>query len=154
MGTHQVTFDPDSAVPDAPFDPSTAVPESAPPVRAVLQDAVKVNPDKAARAGVLARERGLPDQMVLRNLQDIEFQAAVDKADEKLKTSPKLLTAMRVRPEIAPLMHDDIDTLAKIEEATSRTMLGTAGDIGVVALKGAVGLPQAFAGLASLATGG
>ncbi len=36
----------------------------------------------------------------------------------------------------------------------ARTVLGTAGDVGVTALKGAVGLPQAFMGLASLVSGG
>jgi hypothetical protein len=35
-----------------------------------------------------------------------------------------------------------------------RTLLGTATDIGVTALKGAVGLPQAFVGLADIPTGG
>lgn len=35
-----------------------------------------------------------------------------------------------------------------------RTFLGTLGDAGVVALKGAVGLPAAFAGLADIPTGG
>lgn len=115
MGTHQVTFDPDSAVPEAPFDPSSAAPESAPPVRAVLHSAVKVNPDQAARARVLGKAYDAPAEMVLRNLQDVEFQAAVDKADAKLKTSPKLAIAMRTRPEIAPLMHDDIEKLSEIE---------------------------------------
>ena len=43
---------------------------------------------------------------------------------------------------------------AKLEEAPKRTIGGTIGDIGVTALKGAVGLPQAAAGLASIATGG
>lgn len=35
-----------------------------------------------------------------------------------------------------------------------RTVLGTLGDVGVVALKSAVGLPQAFVGLADIPTGG
>ena len=39
-------------------------------------------------------------------------------------------------------------------ETPKRTIGGTIGDLGVTALKGAVALPQAFAGLASIATGG
>lgn len=39
-------------------------------------------------------------------------------------------------------------------ETPKRTIGGTIGDIGVTALKGAVALPQAAAGLASIATGG
>lgn len=39
-------------------------------------------------------------------------------------------------------------------EPPKRTLAGTAGDIGVTALKGAVGLPQAAVGLADIPTGG
>ena len=39
-------------------------------------------------------------------------------------------------------------------ESPERTVLGTLNDVGVTALKGAVGLPHSFMGLASLATGG
>jgi hypothetical protein len=40
------------------------------------------------------------------------------------------------------------------ERAPQRTALGTLSGVGVTALKGAVGLPQGFVGLADIPTGG
>lgn len=122
-----MTFDPATAKPDTAFDPSTAAPEDAPPVRSVLSLAVKQNPDQAARANALGKQYGVPQDVVLRNLQDVEFQAAVDRADERLKTSPKLAAAMRKRPDIAPLAHDDIEPLAKIESSFATVAAASVG---------------------------
>ncbi|HEY9208653.1 MAG TPA: hypothetical protein VIP31_06380 [Acidovorax sp.] len=47
-------------------------------------------------------------------------------------------------------VQDDSGSKARPE----RTVLGTVGDVGVTALKGAVGLPQAFMGLADIVSGG
>ncbi len=49
---------------------------------------------------------------------------------------------------------DAFDQPAPAAERPERTVLGTLGDIGVTALKGAVGLPQAFMGIADLVSGG
>ena len=58
----------------------------------------------------------------------------------------------RLRAEFGfPLIED---APAAIPEPEGRTILGTAGDIGVSALKGAVGLVQAGVGLADIPTGG
>ena len=57
------------------------------------------------------------------------------------------------KPAAAPQGGSQIDAFLG-DAAPSRTLAGTARDIGVTALKGAVGLPQAVVGLADIPTGG
>ena len=127
-------------------------------LRNTLTGAVRENPDQAARAAQLTKRYPAPADVLARNLMDVELQAAVDKADETLRTSPKLAQAVRERSWLAPQAHDDFPPLAALEttlnQRADRTALGTLGDVGVVALKGAVALPQAFVGLADILTGG
>lgn len=127
-------------------------------LRNTLTGAVRENPDQAARAAQLTKRYPVPADVLARNLMDVEMQAAVDKADETLRTSPKLARAVRERSWLAPQAHDDFPPLAALEttlnQRADRTALGTLGDVGVVALKGAIGLPQAFVGLADILTGG
>lgn len=49
---------------------------------------------------------------------------------------------------------DAFDQPTTTAERPGRTVLGTLGDIGVISLKGAVGLPQALMGIADLVSGG
>ena len=132
--------------------------EADPPVRAVLQTAIQSNPDQAAKAAQLAKRYAASEDVLLRNLQDVEMVDAVNRADEKLQTSPKLAETLRTKPWLAQQSHDDIEPLSKMESSLSkradRTALGTLGDVGVVALKGIVGLPEAFIGLANIPTFG
>lgn len=83
--------------------------------RAVLRSAVGTNPDQAGEAARLARRYPAPADVVLRNLSDVRLQAAVDDADARLKTSPKLAEYMRTSPFTAKQAYDDIQTLASIE---------------------------------------
>lgn len=55
---------------------------------------------------------------------------------------------------VARSVWDDIEGGFRKPKDPERTVLGTLGDVGVTALKGAVGLPQAFVGLADIPTGG
>lgn len=119
-------------------------------LRVGLSVAVKQNPDQAARAAQLAKQQNLPADVLARNLQNAEFQQAVIDADRELQTSPRLAQALREKKWLAEQTHDDIPNTAKIE----RTITGTLGDVGVTALKGAVGLPQAFVGITNILTGG
>ena len=143
------------ATPANPFDEFEQV---GPTQQQVLHSAVKVNPDQAARAAQLAKQYPAPVDVLARNLQDVELQAAVEKADATLKTSPKLARALVDKTWLAQQSHDDFPPLVTIEkkmaERADRTAMGTLGDVGVVALKSAVGLPQAFVGLADIVTGG
>jgi hypothetical protein len=88
--------------------------EQAGQLRVVTHDAVKVNPDAAAEVARLRKRYPTPDEVMLRNLQDVKLQAAVDDADEIYKTSPKLATAMRDAGLIRQA-HDDLPQLARIE---------------------------------------
>lgn len=110
--------------------------------RGVLKAAVSVNPDHAAEVSRLAKLYPAPEDVLLRNLQDVQLQAAVDKADERLRTSPKLAEHMRNNPFVAKMAHDDIEPLAKIGQFMSD--LGGSMKAGVFrASRGAAGTFQA-----------
>ena len=84
--------------------------------RAALFGAVRANPDQAAEASRLAKRYPAPADVLLRNLQDVQLQAAVDKADQALAASPKLAAHLRNDPFRAKMAHDDLDTLGAIEQ--------------------------------------
>lgn len=84
--------------------------------RATLRTAAAVNPDEAAKASKLAASRGLPEDVVLRNLQDVQMQDAVERADARLQTSPALAAKMRDLP-FARVAHDNVENLSAIEHA-------------------------------------
>lgn len=84
-------------------------------LRVTLTGAVRENPDSAAEAARLAKRYPAPNEVLLRNLKDVQLQEAVDKADEKLGGAPNLADYMRTSPFAAKQMHDDIDSLSGIE---------------------------------------
>lgn len=111
---------------DNPFALRNIQQEQAGQLRVVTNDAVKVNPDAAAEVARLRKRYPTPDDVMLRNLQDVKLQAAVDDADEIYKTSPKLATAMRDAGLIRQA-HDDLPQLARIESGfTAMTGAGAA----------------------------
>ena len=143
---------------DNPFSLQVIQRDQKQDLRVGLQQAVRTNPDHAAEVDRLAQRYPAPKDVLLRNLQDVQLQAAVDAADEKLGGSPRLADYMRTSPWVAKQSHDDLDALTQVASAigqrADRTAMGTVGDVGVTALKGAIGLPQAFVGLANLVSGG
>lgn len=112
--------------------------------------AVQDNPDQVAQAHKLAKRYNMPAGAIEIYKKDFEEQAKVDDAEAVMRTSPKLRGWIAADPERARVTHDDLQSLGNIE----RTFLGTLGDIGTTAVKGAVGLPQAFVGLADIPTFG
>lgn len=112
-------------------------------LRTNLQRAVRTNPDQAARAAQLAQQYPAPVDVLARNLQDVELQAAVDAADKRLQTSPTLAKAMRDgKSWLAPQAHDDIEPLAQVEQFFRDT--GGSVKAGVFnASKGAAGVFRA-----------
>lgn len=117
-----MNFDPTTARPvdDAglAFDPSTARPENAPaplPPAAALKHTYDISPEDAAEVLRLKKRAPAPFDVLYANLKDVKLQEAVAAADERLKTSPKLAEYIGKRPEIAPIVRDDIGTLAQIE---------------------------------------
>ena len=107
-------FDPSTASPDEQFDPTSATPDNAPPLRAVLSTAVATNPQQAAQAAKLAKKLSTSDEMVLRNLQDVQLRDAVNEYDKKLQTSPALADYLRTSPFVAKQAHADIDPLVQM----------------------------------------
>ena len=153
-----MSFDPTSATAESQFNPLTAVPDSGPPLRTALELAVPVNPDQAAQAAQLSKRTGLPQDVVARNLAEVQQRTRIADLDEATKSSPVLRQQMRDRFDVAQQAHDDVAPLSSMESLLGslkdRTLLGTAKDVGVTALKGAIGLPQSIVGLADIFTGG
>lgn len=83
-------------------------------LRVNLESAVRTNPQQAAEAARLAKKYETPDEVLLRNLQDVKLRDAVAEADKKLQTSPRLADYMRASPFALKQAHDDLDNLIKI----------------------------------------
>lgn len=85
-------------------------------LRATLSDATRADPAQARQADVLARQQGLPQDTVLRNLRDVSLQHAVDEADRRLKTDPLLLQKFKTQPFYAKQAQDDLDAQLEISK--------------------------------------
>lgn len=101
---------------DNPFALGTIQRDQRQDLRVNLESAVRTNPQQAAEAARLAKKYETPDEVLLRNLQDIKLRDAVAEADKKLQTSPRLADYMRTSPFALKQAHDDIDALASIEK--------------------------------------
>jgi hypothetical protein len=119
--------------------------------RMVFEKALAVNPDQAAESKKLTNTTGLPPDVVERNLDEVKRKERARMLDlaRMVQDSP-ILARQLMDPSFTKQAHDDLDNLQGI----GRTFLGTVGDVGVTALKGAVGLPQAVVGILDLPTGG
>lgn len=113
-------------------------------LKANLLTAVKENPDQMARAVDLSKRTGIPADVVARNLQDVELQDAVTRADAVLQTSPIIARRMREKPLFAKVAHDDLEQLAEVEGAFARTLKNIPRSI-------AAAFPGAGAGLYGVA---
>lgn len=88
------------------------------PVRASLSEAVKVNPDAAAKTRQLAQQSGLPDFAVQDDPAGVEARLKLDAIDftEMSKRSPGT-AGFFTDFNNAAIAHDDIDVMQKIEDA-------------------------------------
>jgi hypothetical protein len=123
--------------------------------QAALRTAAAVNPDQAAQANKLAASRGLPQDVVLRNLQEVSQQDSIERADTLLQGSPALAAKMRDLP-FAQVAHDNVENLSAIESAVrylvshpsaKNTLMGDIGAGVQRANRGAAGVFQAAAEL-------
>jgi hypothetical protein len=116
-------------------------------VRTVFEKALETNPDQAAEAQKLANSTGLSLNFVERNQEEVRRKQQARMLDlARMAQESPILARQLVDPSFTKQAHDDIGNLANVE----RTFTGTLKDIGTVAMKGAVGLPQAIVGLADL----
>jgi hypothetical protein len=83
--------------------------------QASLRTAVQVNPDEAAQANKLAASRGLPPDVVLRNLPQVKQDDAAERANRIMGLSPALAAKMRDLP-FAQVAHDSVESLGEIEK--------------------------------------
>lgn len=127
---------------DNPFALSNIERDQQADLRGKIKAAVTVNPDQAARAAQLAKKYPVPEDVLARNLQDVELQEAVNTADQRLQTSPKLAQALREKKWLAQQAHDDVGALADVEQFFRDT--GGSVKAGVFnASKGAAGVFRA-----------
>ena len=127
-----------------------------------LRFGIEAQPDVAARDQALARRFGLPPAVIEQYRPDYDARAKVEDAGQLLDQSPKLRDWLAADPVRAKVSHDDIGNLSAIESAIRYLvsapgaprggMVADVGNLGVSALKGAVGLPQAIVGLADIPT--
>lgn len=115
----------------------------------VLELVLPRNPDKEAEAKRLGATFGLDTDTVSRNQEELARIARARDIQRMTAASP-VLARQLANPDFAALAHDNVENMTAIE----RTFLGTMGDVGVTAVKGAIGLPQAFVGLADIPTFG
>lgn len=113
--------------------------------------AAGANPDYEAELKKVAQRTGVPIDTVRAYPDEMKRKAQLDALDfDTLAKQFPNTSAFLANVENAKLAHDDVDNLTGIE----RTVGGTIKDVGVTTLKGVVGLPQAFVGLADLVSGG
>lgn len=111
------------------------------------------NPVQEAEYLKLAKRYSVPVPVIRSAPDDYKARAKAEDVDLFTEKAP-VLRSWLSEPDKARLAATDAKNLADVEKSFDRTVFGTAGDVGVTALKSAVGLPQAVVGLADIVTGG
>ncbi len=111
--------------------------------------AIESNPDEVARQRRVAELLSVPPAAVEAMPKETAHQARMVELEKVTADAPTLRRKF-TDADFAKLAHDDAENLAGIE----RTITGTLRDVGVTALKGAVGLPNAAVGLLDIVAGG
>ena len=111
--------------------------------------ALDANPDEVARQRRIAEALAIPPAAVEALPEDTARQARMGEIEKATADAP-VVRRKFTDADFAKLAHDDVENLAGIE----RTVAGTLRDVGVTAIKGAVGLPNAAVGLVDILAGG
>lgn len=82
--------------------------------RASINQAVKADPDRSARAARVARDTGLPVGVVERNLEYVERQRRAREIEQQAEQSPAVANIL-ADPESAKLAHDDVENLGIVD---------------------------------------
>lgn len=86
----------------------------------VLSNATQANPDQAAEAQRLARERDMPVALVERNLAEVRRRERLNELRTATAFSPVLRTQLE-NPDFARMAHDDVENLSRLEIALQGT---------------------------------
>lgn len=111
------------------------------------------NPAQEAEYFKLAKRYSVPVPVIRSAPDDYKARAKAEDVDLFTEKAP-VLRSWLSDSDKARLAATDAKSLAAVEKAFDRTVLGTLGDAGVTALKAAVGLPESFVGLANIPTRG
>lgn len=130
---------------------ATMQPDQGQAARVGFSVAADTNPDAYAEAQRVARRTGVPVDTVLNMPKEMKQQDTMGTIDfDALAKTAPATASLLADVERAKVAHDNLPSMTAIE----RSFLGTLGDVGVTAVKGAIGLPQAFVGLADIPTFG
>lgn len=80
-----------------------------------IRSAVAVNPDQAAKAVAIAKRAGLPRDLVMRNLPEMEAKDMAARIEAVSERSEVLSSMFRNNPGFGQVAHDDVDNLSAIE---------------------------------------
>lgn len=80
-----------------------------------IRSAITVNPDQAAKAKAISLRAGLPQDLVMRNLPEMEAKDTAARIEAVSERSNVLSSMFRDRPDFGQLAHDDVDNLSAIE---------------------------------------
>ena len=111
------------------------------------------NPAQEAEYFKLAKRYSVPVPVIRSAPDDYKARAKAEDVDLFTEKAP-VLRSWLSDSDKARLAATDAKSLAAVEKAFDRTVMGTLGDAGVTALKAAVGLPESFVGLANIPTRG
>lgn len=140
----------DQVAPDAeqPAWDRVAPDDNTPALRASVHGAATIAPDRYAEAARWGREGGLPADVALRNLPEVQRRVTIERVDADTANAPKLRERY-TDPNFAAVAHDDSATLAKLEtygwqQALKKGAAGAKLSLDFLAdqLAGAVGADQ------------
>ncbi|MEO8154711.1 MAG: hypothetical protein ABI605_16695 [Rhizobacter sp.] len=92
-----------------------------------LLAATQTTPDKAARAGQLARQTGIAPDLVERNLDQVQRQQAVADNEKAISSAPVLASKVTSDPQFAAAASDDLTHLSLFETLTNSFKRGGPG---------------------------
>lgn len=96
------------------------VDDDAPRANLALQFGVESSPDETAEAVKLARRYNLPPGVALEFREDYRAKAKADDAKAAVENAPKLKGWLAYDDNNARMAHDDVQTLAQMEDAVRR----------------------------------
>ena len=117
-------------------------------LRASVGQALQTTPEKAAKVKYLSAVTGFTPSVVETNEGEAQAIAKFKEIQEQSAFSPVLQEKLR-NPDFTKFAQNEVHKLSAVEHVVNAFR-----DVGVTAVKGAVGLPQAAVGLASILSKG
>lgn len=100
---------------DNPFSAASIEAERQARLRQSLLGAVSTNPDGYARSRQIGQQFDLPADLVHRNAEEMERRARAEQVEQVAARAPGLSARLQ-DPNFARVAHDDVETLAQVED--------------------------------------